>query len=290
MSCAPPRFVFGCQTLMRDTLISSNTAGVQGDLNSLKSYLASRFIQWPKANELNITVKLLGRQDIDTVILGHHNLSPLAIITLTVYGKNNVLLATQVLNQSGDPGANQKPLGVWRVGIDPYGSRRELEMDAWPETLPAWFDLNEYPAVIVDRIEINIKNPTNPQPFVKLGMVGIGKRLVLDSGISYGHSISTLSSGNLGELYNARVIRSGLRRKAKSFQFGMEHLTSNDRANINRLDRAYPNDPVYLCAFPGETGFMLDDYSFMGFFADTPQFSHQFFGYHSTSLTLKEAG
>lgn len=157
---------------------------------------------------------------MDCIVLGGHNISGTGTIRLILR------LAGDVVYDSGVYApANNIPLGVWRVGVDPFGATFDDKLST--RLAQIWLPS----LTLADEFEFIIDDPGNPAGFVQAQRLLMGQYISPEYNLDWGGGITWLDSSEHiqmegGGLETARGV---LRRQ---FSLALSHLNEADRIQL----------------------------------------------------------
>jgi len=182
-------------------------------------------------------------QALNCFVLAGHNISSAGLIRL------KLRLNGQVIYDSGDYApANPIPAGIWRAGVDPFGSTYDDQLNT--KMVRIWLP----ELMVTDEFEVTIQDPNNPDGYVEASRLLMGQFITPDWNLSFGGGVNWVDTSQHilmegGCLETAKGI---LRRQ---FTFSLDHLSESDRIRLE-VDLAMrgKSTDVFVSLYPEEGG------------------------------------
>lgn len=279
MDCA--RIKFGDTNHVPDMVLTSVPA-TANSLDRLKYEWRDRQALWEDVSgEIVISGNLPEARFIEYFVIAGSNLVGSAETQFQVF-LNNVPQLTEDFAVGYTPLASLKPLGYFRVGIDPYG---ELEAGEREDYFAKWLDA----PVEYDRFELRIRNfGTNAT--VLLRMLMMGTAFELDKNFSYGGEISFVTDPELEQISSGAFIQTRSQRKIKAMTFSLDQMTEADRIRFKQMEVTLLGTPFLVSGYPSSPEWQASDYTMVGRLASATKYKHIRYAAHAIdSVTILEA-
>lgn len=239
---------------------------------------ARRSRVWRSTSTANqvITATLSEVKTINGVVLARGNFTAAATVRVRVK-----YLGSWVYDSGNLDYGDLIPLGVWRAGIDPYGTSDTNDLDPiWQLWLPD--------SIEAEIVEVTISDAGNPDGYIQLGRLFVGLSWEPSENYSWN---STLTWADTSE--HTRTAGGSLRTEQgiryRVMRFPFEWLDATDRQQLaEQTRRRGKSADLFVTANADALGYSLRDWSMICKFQDPPEFEKVMLDTYKSTLTLLE--
>lgn len=198
-----------------------------------------------------ITASLSTASYLDAVVVYSHNLSTNGSVRI------EYLLGGSVVYDSGEIiAADLIPLGIFQVGIDPWGERDLSELPTVQYNV--WTD-----STLADAYRITLTDPANPDGYLQVSRIFAGSAYSPEYNPSYGLRLEwqDFSENRRTESGSLRTVGSGM---ARRLSFDLTRLAEVGLTQLSReLLRNNKGDDIYISVYPERGGQIEAEHSFI---------------------------
>lgn len=213
---------------------------------------------------------------LSALVVYNHNLTTVGTIRV------EYLLQEEVVYDSGDIVASSLiPLGIWRVGVDPWGAQ---DLTEFPNThYVIWTD----PTLATD-YRITIKDPNNPDGYVQVSRIMAGLSYSPDMNASYGVQLEwqEFAEHKRTEGNSLRTVGKGI---ARVMTFNLDYLEREGLGQLSReLLKTGKQQDVYINLYPEKGGALEAEHAFVARRDNSYAHTHDYFNNWKTQLAMVE--
>jgi hypothetical protein len=261
--------------IMPDCTLSSNLS-VDTSLDYLANQYRSQTCLWPSVNgPMDIAGSNPENMVADSLSLIRHNINGLATMALVLYDDEN-LTGNQVYSSGFMRVSEQEPLGVWRFGVDPFGTSAFIG-----DPFTIWMD---EPVIFKSWRLLFIWDSYAGLGDIEINSIFFGMTTKLGESMNWGSTLSTLRqaegtyTGSGGfELLNDQLA-------GKVLKFDLAQMNDTDARKMMDFQSKVRGKHFFVSAYP-ESGAVWQDKatSFLGRLENPIEFARQYFDWQSAN-------
>jgi len=142
--------------------------------------------------------------------------------------------------------------------------------------------------VAIKRFEIIITSPGNPDGYIEVGRVILGKAWSPTYNAEYGAQITPIDLSEVGRTIGGDQ-KVDVRTMHKKMNFNLRYMPQTDKAALSTIVRKIGmRQPVFVSMYPNETDEVFQAGNIFGRFESLSPFEHSLTNVYDTSITIEE--
>jgi hypothetical protein len=175
------------------------------------------------------------------------------------------------------------PAGVWQAGIDPWGATYNQSLGVMVTDI--WFG-RDY---LFDSYEITINDPDNPDGYIQVCQVVLGRATTFDPGFELGSLIRWVENVKHSRTDGETLRSEGTGQRHRVMELDLGLLADSDRvAMVTTMGRAGQKQPIYVSMYPDAGGMLEVEHAMVAKRVSNLEFNHQHPAYWQNKLILEE--
>lgn len=212
----------------------------------------------------------------DGIALSNFNLSSADTFRLELFDDTD----HRVFDSGEQAAATLIPMGIWIAGINFYGESYSSDLNS---IAVLWFA----PTVYV-RFKLTITTYSN-LPFIKLGMVYLGKSFAPQRNFAWGSELKWENTLQLSRTLGGSLLPENSAIKFRTLSLNLAKMTQYDRDLFSRKLRDSTGKSIFVSAYPDQTNKVrLTEYSMICYADTSGSWTHDTKTSHSYQLNLQE--
>ena len=274
------RFIFSNDWDSASLVLTQGTQAPALPLVHTQRYNNSRTFRTQGTGDATIVFTLPDPRVLSGLVLWRHNLTTAAKIRLELFDQENAT-GVKVYDSGLFDAIEAKTLGDLQWGLEPLGATTFSDWDLAYSV--KWFELTAAKSG-----RLTISDPSNPDGFLEVCRVYLGRALEPKFNVDLGHSLrwETMTKGPRTAGGTIHTLETQVFR---SLEFDLSHLEPGERSSwFDEVRRVSTHRDFFISLRPEVGGSTERDYAFAAKFDGLPPFVSQP-GRYAVKFNLKEA-
>ena len=213
----------------------------------------------------------------DTFALNNFDLTGADTYKLELFDPDNNLVYSSQASQL----TSLIPLGIWTVGVHPYGAATDEEVNLTT--------ILRFPLTLYTKFRLTLTSYNNPKGYLDLGMIFAGASFSPERNFAFGYSLTYQNNQSLSRSLGGSLLTDNTPHQYRKLTLPFPSVTKSDRDTFGKLLRKSLGKPILVCATPAaETEARFQEHAFIGFVDTAAPWTTRHSNGHDISLTIQE--